>query len=219
MRNCKEKMKIVVDFKQNIVETLGEFELKGLLKEGTLEDSLDAYTKPKLVSLAELNDFEVKKSWNKGQMVSVISEGLRESLEERLSAFKGEKLAALQDVLAGEFEDLTSEQAELYGEVVSSAVRKGLLFVSSNDDELVFSMPAEFEDKLTDAEKNDEVVEEEIPKVVTESVKKTPFTTRPQRRQPVQQRIVGKKVGRNDPCPCGSGKKYKKCCWSKDQRN
>jgi preprotein translocase subunit SecA len=21
----------------------------------------------------------------------------------------------------------------------------------------------------------------------------------------------GKKVGRNDPCPCGSGKKYKKC--------
>jgi hypothetical protein len=23
--------------------------------------------------------------------------------------------------------------------------------------------------------------------------------------------------GRNDPCPCGSGKKYKKCCWAKDE--
>jgi preprotein translocase subunit SecA len=23
------------------------------------------------------------------------------------------------------------------------------------------------------------------------------------------------KVGRNDPCPCGSGKKYKKCCYPK----
>jgi len=23
------------------------------------------------------------------------------------------------------------------------------------------------------------------------------------------------KVGRNDPCPCGSGKKYKQCCWKK----
>jgi uncharacterized protein YecA (UPF0149 family) len=23
------------------------------------------------------------------------------------------------------------------------------------------------------------------------------------------------KVGRNDPCPCGSGKKYKKCCLNK----
>ncbi len=25
------------------------------------------------------------------------------------------------------------------------------------------------------------------------------------------------KVGRNDPCPCGSGKKYKKCCFAMDQ--
>jgi len=24
-----------------------------------------------------------------------------------------------------------------------------------------------------------------------------------------------RKVDRNDPCPCGSGKKYKKCCWPK----
>ena len=25
-----------------------------------------------------------------------------------------------------------------------------------------------------------------------------------------------KKIGPNDPCPCGSGKKYKKCCMRKD---
>ena len=25
------------------------------------------------------------------------------------------------------------------------------------------------------------------------------------------------RIGRNDPCPCGSGKKYKKCCMEKDQ--
>jgi preprotein translocase subunit SecA len=31
--------------------------------------------------------------------------------------------------------------------------------------------------------------------------------------QPVQQVVRGTaKIGRNDPCPCGSGKKYKKCC-------
>lgn len=29
------------------------------------------------------------------------------------------------------------------------------------------------------------------------------------KKQPVKK---GEKVGRNDPCPCGSGKKYKKCC-------
>jgi preprotein translocase subunit SecA len=32
---------------------------------------------------------------------------------------------------------------------------------------------------------------------------------RSDKQQPVK---VGQKIGRNDPCPCGSGKKYKKCC-------
>jgi preprotein translocase subunit SecA len=31
----------------------------------------------------------------------------------------------------------------------------------------------------------------------------------PRKKVPV---VAGKKVGRNDPCPCGSGKKYKYCC-------
>ena len=30
--------------------------------------------------------------------------------------------------------------------------------------------------------------------------------------QSVVQRRTGPKIGRNDPCPCGSGKKYKQCC-------
>jgi len=33
--------------------------------------------------------------------------------------------------------------------------------------------------------------------------------------RPVQKKetvMVGKKVGRNDPCSCGSGKKHKHCC-------
>ena len=27
--------------------------------------------------------------------------------------------------------------------------------------------------------------------------------------------VVDKKIGRNEPCPCESGKKYKKCCLRK----
>ncbi len=30
--------------------------------------------------------------------------------------------------------------------------------------------------------------------------------------RPAEPRRTGHKVGRNDPCPCGSGKKYKRCC-------
>ena len=36
------------------------------------------------------------------------------------------------------------------------------------------------------------------------------------KRQPIVKKI---KVGRNDPCPCGSGKKYKNCCLDKDLAN
>ena len=28
----------------------------------------------------------------------------------------------------------------------------------------------------------------------------------------IQKRVAKKEIGRNDPCPCGSGKKYKNCC-------
>jgi hypothetical protein len=27
-----------------------------------------------------------------------------------------------------------------------------------------------------------------------------------------------RRVGRNDPCPCGSGKKFKNCCQAKPER-
>ncbi len=36
--------------------------------------------------------------------------------------------------------------------------------------------------------------------------------TRALRQGPAPVRSAGPKVGRNDPCPCGSGKKYKHCC-------
>jgi len=36
-------------------------------------------------------------------------------------------------------------------------------------------------------------------------------------RAPQPVRTAGAKVRRNDPCPCGSGKKYKHCCMRKEQ--
>ncbi len=35
--------------------------------------------------------------------------------------------------------------------------------------------------------------------------------------EPVEPIKVDKQPGRNDPCPCGSGKKYKKCCYGKKE--
>ncbi len=38
------------------------------------------------------------------------------------------------------------------------------------------------------------------------------FLTGPAQAEPPRPVRTGGKIGRNDPCPCGSGKKYKKCC-------
>ena len=39
-----------------------------------------------------------------------------------------------------------------------------------------------------------------------------PLPSEPIKLKQTDSKRTGQKVGRNDPCPCGSGKKYKKCC-------
>jgi preprotein translocase subunit SecA len=59
-------------------------------------------------------------------------------------------------------------------------------------------MKAEIEDNM----KRQKVAEGQAVKAGSDSgevVKKKPI-------------VKGQKIGRNDPCPCGSGKKYKNCC-------
>ena len=54
---------------------------------------------------------------------------------------------------------------------------------------------------------------------VVHNIYRVSITREPPRRKPVSPQIspqTGKRVGRNDPCPCGSGKKYKHCCGRKE---
>lgn len=193
-----------------VEDRLNGLVLKGLPKENTLEASLEAYTKPNLVKLAELNDFDVKKSWNKGQMIEVIIENLKDSLAERLTKFEEEQLETLKEIA-----DETTGNADLESEAVTSAVSQGLLYVAVNEEAISYSMPAEVKDEVNDMIAKKEALEKQTDAIVEEDsqpVRTFPFPVRPRRPKKVQQRIVGKKIGRNEPCPCGSGKKYKKCC-------
>jgi uncharacterized protein YecA (UPF0149 family) len=58
------------------------------------------------------------------------------------------------------------------------------------------------------AQKDVETIKQEVDSYHSED--KRPGKT--EKQKPVQKQV---KVGRNDPCPCGSGKKYKKCCYPK----
>lgn len=46
--------------------------------------------------------------------------------------------------------------------------------------------------------------------ITEEDIRGLLVSIRDSKGKPVQRE--GSKVGRNDPCPCGSGKKYKRCC-------
>jgi preprotein translocase subunit SecA len=76
----------------------------------------------------------------------------------------------------------------------------------------------------------DRVKQEFIEKLFMVQIAREEDVPREQRPQPQQQFVLNRgeeetkgktvtrkseKVGRNDPCPCGSGKKYKKCCGAK----
>ena len=50
------------------------------------------------------------------------------------------------------------------------------------------------------------------------SMRPQDFTPDPTGKQAPFVRTKKKEPGRNDPCPCGSGKKYKDCCYWKDHR-
>lgn len=52
-------------------------------------------------------------------------------------------------------------------------------------------------------------------KVEREQVAKVTGTNKDETAQSVPKRRTGKKIQPNDPCPCGSGKKYKQCCGRK----
>ena len=77
-------------------------------------------------------------------------------------------------------------------------------------------------------ELNHLIREDTVRRVYQTKVQVTP--ERVQTAKPVEARLAGDgprqprkvkasaKIGRNDPCPCGSGKKYKNCCMLKDQQ-
>ena len=67
--------------------------------------------------------------------------------------------------------------------------------------------------KAATSSENDEDSDEDITPTLQRKQVAQPTATSGDGTDTVNKTVrKGKKVGRNDPCPCGSGKKYKKCC-------
>ena len=72
------------------------------------------------------------------------------------------------------------------------------------------NLEADLERRTTEARRS-EVVSKANQAIAEARQKATTKKTAPAKKRPQPVR-AGLKVGRNDPCPCGSGKKYKQCC-------
>ena len=109
---------------------------------------------------------------------------------------------------------LTSIEAFGSEDLKETLVEAGLeeLFQELTDDRL--------QNKLSQSDKIDILLISFLPKAVSALIEHA-YTLDQQIRKSMSSsqgpRLVqGKKTGRNQPCPCGSGKKYKKCCERKD---
>ena len=70
-------------------------------------------------------------------------------------------------------------------------------------DNMMASISAEISNYLLNAEVRQNIEREEVKNIKTNDGKEG-VKSKPKKAE--------KKIGRNDPCPCGSGKKYKQCC-------
>jgi uncharacterized protein len=96
---------------------------------------------------------------------------------------------------AGEYADDVAEKMEIF------FLLNGMMKEDANNHGEPWMTPAEEENALA-------LAEEVLPAIVNDLHR----FWRARRERPAPVRHADRKIGRNDPCPCGSGKKYKLCC-------
>lgn len=168
--------------------------------------------------LAGADDFE--------NLDDISVEDIAETLKERGHKILDDKRDLLGDELYGEFEKmvLLRNVDMLWMEHIDAMedLKEGIHLRSYAQQDPVVAFRNESYDMF-----------DEMTATIRENTVKMMLTTIPRRREDVERKAVvketatsagtdnsvkaepvrkGKKVGPNDPCPCGSGKKYKKCC-------
>ncbi|WP_080173070.1 YchJ family metal-binding protein [Photobacterium toruni] len=113
-------------------------------------------------------------------------------------------------------------EAELHREAIAESINLKWLGLEVINSEIAADGQGFVEFKAAYKEAGEEYILQERSRFVQESINgqqywfyidgeypQPPPSEQPPAPQPI---TVTKTVGRNDPCPCGSGKKYKKCC-------
>jgi len=135
---------------ETVENTLDQYELKRLPENGMLAACLEAYTKKRLLKLANDNGVDVKQGWLKARIVEQLSDDIMERIIERFLLLGESNLEILQQFSSGAFESVegTMEEAVFNLSVYPVAVRMGLLYSLDDGDGVVITMPVEVKDAL-----------------------------------------------------------------------
>lgn len=140
-----------------------------------------------------------------------------------LDHFVSEAIEPARQMTLGDWDELTPDESDLRYHVVTAATIIEARFPEYDDwyahavrtnwgwgdhvkDKRIRKNFREDEDETDEEKSLDE--DDDIAPHLADDINDGPFGPQPFRYEE-------KRVGRNEPCPCGSGKKYKKCCLNK----
>jgi len=148
---------------ETVENTLDRYELKRLPENGALAACLEAYTKKRLLKLADDNGVKVTQSWLKARIVEHLSDDIMERIAERFLLLGESNLELLQQFSHGAFETAegTMEEVVFNLSVYRMAVRMGLLYSLDDGDGVMITMPVEVKDALDVVLANFDQIKEE----------------------------------------------------------
>lgn len=114
---------------------------------------------------------------------------------------------------------------KIWGDVMENIVEGGLVLAAlTRDERLIVALHFEGRESYASGDEAPAVsVHPDLPEtfrrvseatLVSEEVQAS-IRAATVRKDPIVKDAQRAKIGRNEPCPCGSGRKYKKCCWLK----
>ena len=191
-----------------------------LVKSHTIDGILSEQDKKEIVSFA--NENLLDKDINENDISSLLDDDMIDFLYNKAKEEYEEKLSDVPEEITSEFEKALSLQVidNYWMEQINvmSHLREGIYLRSYGQEDPLRAYSTEgfdlFDQMLQKIDHDVTIflLKAEIQKTVERKPVTRNVQTNDDKSDSVKKPKKSKKVGRNDPCPCGSGKKYKQCC-------
>jgi preprotein translocase subunit SecA len=169
----------------------------------------------------QLEEPEQQLAGLKEKLADRVVEGVLKRWDEKLAEFGPEMAARLQkyillQAIDGHWKDhlLSMDHLKEGIGLRGYAQENPLVVYKKEGFQMFMDMRSRVEEDVLEKLFLIQIVKEEQAREIEQPSKQTRLVlshgSRKEAQEPVKRK--GPQVGRNDPCPCGSGKKYKKCC-------